>query len=83
VHVEPFNRKQEALGGELALRVCRGRRAGIVLSGEAASGRTVDQAGSDLPGRSGDEDFHVWNITAGARRGLEKMTTWPKLKRPS
>ena len=45
-HVEAFDREEEPLGGELAHRVGRGRRAGIVLLGKAATIRTVDQAGA-------------------------------------
>jgi hypothetical protein len=45
-HVETFDREKEALGCELAHRVCRGRRAGIVLLGEAATIGAVDQAGA-------------------------------------
>jgi hypothetical protein len=44
--VQTFDPEEEALRGELGHRVCRGRRAGVVLAGEAATIRTVDQAGA-------------------------------------
>jgi len=45
-HVEILDRQEEALGGELAHRVCRGRLTGVVLLSEAATIRTVNQAGA-------------------------------------
>ena len=63
-HVETFDREEEALGGELAHRVCGGRRAGVVLAGEAATIRTVDQAGARE-----DEALHGGG-TGGAREVL-------------
>lgn len=62
--VETFEREEEAFGVELAHRVRRGRCARVVLAGEAATIRAVDQAGARE-----DEALHGGG-TGGTREPL-------------
>jgi AraC-like DNA-binding protein len=63
-HVEPLQREEKALGGELAFRVRVQRRARVVLASRTAAVGTVDQAGA------GEDEALHGGRTRGGREVL-------------